>query len=100
VVKGVLRRFDRHVGTARIYAVGIEFTEAEYNGKRSVFFGKLEEIARFQGLHRSVIGFDVPADTTQPGVGYFYVEGGTESHPVLVPKGLSLTWLTQAVRTR
>ena len=97
VVRGVIRRFDRHVGNRPYCAVGIEFTEAEFSGRRAILFGKMEGISKFSGLHRNVIGFDTAAERPPgPGVGYFYVEG----EHFVIPKDLPLTWLTQTFRTR
>jgi hypothetical protein len=96
IVKGVIQRFDRHVGNRPYTTVGIEFTEAVFGGKSFVFFGRMDSIARFAGLHRTVIGFDTPADHVSPGTGLFYVEG----EAFVIPKGLSLTWITQPVRSR
>ena len=93
LVKGVIRRFDRQVGNRLYFAVGIEFTEAVYEGQRAALFGKMDDIPKFNGLHRNVIGFDVAADSPPiPGVSYFYVEGES----FVLSKGLSLVWLTVA----
>jgi hypothetical protein len=97
IVKGVIRRFDRHVGNRPYCAVGIEFTEAAYEGRRVVIFGKMDGISKFTGLHKNVIGFGESADRPPiSGVGYFYVEGESFT----IPQGLSLVWVTESFRTR
>jgi len=96
VVKGVIRRFDRHVGNRPYCAVGLEFTEALSDGKSFLFFGKMDGISRFAGLHQRVIGFDTPADRASPGVGLFYVEGESFT----IPQGVQFTWITEPVQTR
>jgi hypothetical protein len=97
VVKGVIRRLDRHVGNRPYYHVGIEFTEAEFNGQTAALFGKLESLSGFRGLHRNAVGYVTGVELPPlPGVGYFYVEG----EAFVIPAGLSLSWLTQPLRTR
>lgn len=96
IVKGVIRRLDRQAGNRPYCAVGIEFTEAAFEGQRIALFGKMDDIAKFAGLHRGVIGFDVAEPRPIPGVGYFYVEGES----FVLPKGHPLVWLTLPFRTR
>jgi hypothetical protein len=92
VVKGVIRRLDRHRGSRPYFEVGIELTEAAYSRHRAIVYGKLEELSAFRGMHRNVVGFTTLVDPPPgPGVGYFYVEGDA----FVIPKGQALTWLTQ-----
>ena len=97
IAKGVIRRFDRHTGNRPYYEVGLEFSEAEYDGHSAVVFGKLDDVSSFMGFHRNAIGYATAAgERPSPGVGYFYVEGES----IRIPKGVYFTWLTRAVRAR
>jgi hypothetical protein len=97
LVRGVIRQLDRHVGNRPYFQIGIEFTEAEYSGRHAVIFGKLEELSAFRGMHRNAVGFNTTLDSPpSPAVGYFYIEGNS----FVIPKGHSLSWLTQPFRTR
>ena len=95
LVKGVIRRFEKHNGNAPYFEVGLEFTEAEFAGNRAVFTGKLGDVTPFAGFHRNAIGFATSAPVRPgPEVSYFYLEGAS----VTIRKGTSFTWLTQSAR--
>jgi len=95
MAKGVIRRLDRHVGNAPYFEVGLEFYEAEFEGRRAVFSGKLDEVSQFEGYHKNAIGFvSSVGNSPSPGVGYFYAEGVE----IRIPKGVVFTWQSEPAR--
>ena len=97
LVKGVIRRLDRHSGNLPYFEVGLEFNEAEYGTHHAALFGKPDEMTPFSGYHRTAIGYATgPPDKLSPGVGYFYVEGES----IRIPKGLGFSLQTESARPR
>lgn len=91
VATGVLCRIERHSDGVPYFEVGIEFTQAEYQGHRVSIYGRLAATPPFAAFRRANPKEALPEPPNQaPGVGYFSLEGKS----VQIAKGSSLTWLT------
>jgi hypothetical protein len=92
---GHIRKLD-HGSRDAPFAVGIEFSEAEWAGARASFSAELADLDRKStGARRPVTYFDGHANTVLiergiPGVGVFYIEG-SGFH---IPPGCRMTWRT------
>ncbi len=114
VLKGRLRRMDAQSGPPEHIVVGLEFTDLEYDGYHARFFGVLLRMeTEVPGLRWIVDSFketktrrgrgtEVATTGTSyriqevPGVGTFYMEGSS----FRLPRGMTMTWVTQAITNR
>jgi hypothetical protein len=94
---GHIRSLDRRSAPAS-FAVGIEFTEVEWEGAHARFYAKLVDLDRKPaGMHRLQTYFDgrtekVLIQSEIPGVGIFFVDGAG----FRTPPGFRMGWRTLA----
>jgi hypothetical protein len=94
VLTGHIRKLDRSSATP--FAVGIEFSEIEWEGVRGAFHAELADLDRKSaGAHRPVTYYDghsnsVLIERGLRGVGVFYIDAGA----FRIPPGLRMTWRT------
>lgn len=94
---GHIRSLERRSAPAS-FAVGIEFTEIEWEGARAWFYAKLVDLDRKPaGMHRLQTYFDgrvekVLIQSEIPGVGIFFVDGAA----FRTPPGFHMVWRTLA----
>jgi hypothetical protein len=96
-VTGHVRKLDHTSAPAR-FAVGIEFSEVEWEGARASFYGELVDLDRKSaGAHRPATYFDghtdkVVIDRDIPGAGIFYMDRTR----FRIGPGLRMVWRTLA----
>ena len=91
-IKGRIRRLERLLTRVPYYLFGLELFEAEWEGTRTRFAARLQEVG--PGFGRP--GRDQLAllpEQVESGVGFFYVRGARAT----VPQGLRMVWITEAV---
>ncbi len=96
-VTGHVRKLDHTSAPAR-FAVGIEFSEVEWEGARAAFYGELVDLDRKSaGAHRPATYFDghtdkIVIDRDIPGAGIFYMDGAR----FRIAPGLRMVWRSLA----
>ena len=96
-VAGHIRRLQRGSSSAP-FAVGIEFSEIEWEGVRATFYGELADLDRKSaGSHRPVTYYDGHATKAMieggiRGVGVFFIDAAA----FRIPPGFHMVWRTLA----
>jgi hypothetical protein len=96
-IAGHLRRLDRGSSPAP-FAVGIEFSEVEWEGAHAAFYAELVDLDRKSaGTHRPLTYYDghsnkVLIDGEIPGAGIFYIDGAR----FRIATGFHMLWRTRA----
>ena len=96
-VTGHIRNLDRSASLATV-AVGIEFSEIEWEGARAVLYAELVDLDRKSaGPHKPVTYYDghtnkVIIDNQIKGVGVFYINAAA----FRIPPGFHMVWRTLA----
>jgi len=93
-ITGHIRKLERG-SSATPFAVGIEFSEMEWEGAHATFDAQLVELDRKIGAHRAVTYFDGHAEKALiesgvRGVGVFYIAGAA----FRIPPGFHMVWRT------
>ena len=103
LLKGRIRRLEKHDDRGVYFVVGLEFLAMEFDGKRAGFFGELRELGPLEGLSRQLFSSGLRRETRWqetitarqlPGVGTFFMRGSRFQ----LPRGLRMTWVTQEIR--
>jgi hypothetical protein len=117
-VSGRIRRLERLSGETAAFAVGLEFSEIEFENRRARFYGRLENVESIRGLSSvlsttksesrefpssTMQGFTVHTARTEkqyaqdlPGVGTFFMSGAEFT----LPAGMKMTWKSAALPGR
>jgi hypothetical protein len=96
-IAGHIRELDRGSSPAP-FAVGVEFSEVEWEGARAAFYGELVDLDRKSaGAHRPVTFYDghtnkVLIDGSIRGTGIFYINAAA----FRIPPGFHMLWRTLA----
>lgn len=91
---GHLSKLIRGTGQVR-FAVGIEFSEIEWEGTRAAFYAELVDLDRKSaGAHRPITYYanKVVIDAEKPGTGTFYLDAAA----FRIPPGFHMIWRTLA----
>jgi len=97
VVRGRIRRLERHRDDRRYWIVGLEFTEVETDAARLRFYADMETASGAPGLEfvsgekRPGARGNVVRPIKVPGVGSFIVRGDKLS----LPRGFRVVWVTR-----
>jgi len=108
VLRGRIRRLERHAASRNFYIVGLEFTDIEFPGHHALFFGDMISADPVAGLQSSFgssksrtsdygLGGSLTTSETEsywtvpiPGVSTFFIEGAS----FRLPEGLHMVWHT------
>jgi hypothetical protein len=96
-ITGHIRKLERGISPAP-FAVGIEFSEMEWQGAHATFDAQLVDLDRKSaGGHRPVTYYDGHANKVLieggiPGVGVFYIDASA----IRIPAGFRMVWRTLA----
>jgi hypothetical protein len=96
-ITGHIRRLERSSSSAS-FAVGIEFSEIEWEGARATFYAELADLDRKSaGAHQPATYYDGHANKALiengiRGVGVFYINGAA----FRIPPGFHMVWRTLA----
>lgn len=112
VLRGRIRRFERHATSTIYYIVGLEFTDLEFPGYHARFLGDMESVeplpnlqwllstSRTKTLEAGLHGGSMTTSETEvyrvmeiPGVSTFFME----ATKFRLPEGLRMTWRTVSV---